>query len=477
MRIFLMLATLVFPLLLNPVPAASQEGPDDLEKKSRELRKEVTRIRGLGFKKEVNVGVYSKEDLLKFITAEFQKELGPEKAKRYEKSYAHFHLITADMNLYESLLVLFSESIAGFYHPKTKELKLVKPDEDSPEGGNMMGIDMEAITFVHELTHAAQDQNFDLVTVPMEEITNDDMIAGVKCLVEGEASVVGWKYGFDATFDRVIKIINDQYKSGNLPGKAGKLPRYLRETLTFSYGYGCDFVLAVLKGNDGDWDAITAMYEDLPSSSEQVLHPEKYWKDRDNPTLIDLPLLGKEWDLLTNNVHGEFVVRILLRELKSSRRLSRKASEGWDGDRYHIYEKEDRVSSAWYSTWDSEKDAIEFFQAYTPALRKKQPGETDETIEEDLAKYEWATGEGRSIYIERKGSDVLVINGSDELVGKAAWYWKNATKKELDHVERFKRGSWTCKGHPEVDHDINSYCPKCEARLIPRKKERERKDY
>ena len=221
----------------------------------------------------------------------------------------------------------------------------------------------------------------------------------------------------------------------------------------------------------------TAMYEDLPSSSEQVLHPEKYWKDRDNPTLIDLPLLGKEWDLLTNNVHGEFVVRILLRELKSSRRLSRKASEGWDGDRYHIYEKEDRVSSAWYSTWDSEKDAIEFFQAYTPALRKKQPGETDETIEEDLAKYEWATGEGRSIYIERKGSDVLVINGSDELVGKAAWYWKNATKKELDHVERFKRGSWTCKGHPEVDHDINSYCPKCEARLIPRKKERERKDY
>ncbi len=475
MRISFMGLSLVISLLLGSSPLASQEGQDDLKKKSQKLKKEVTRLRGIGFKDPVNVGVYSKEELLKFISGEFEKELPPEKAKRYEKAYAHFHLIPDDMDLYESLIVLFTESIAGFYHPKTKELKLVRPDEDSPEGGNMMGIDMEAITFVHELTHAAQDQNFDLVTVPMEEITNDDMVAAVKCLVEGEASIVGWKYGFDATFDRVIKLINNQYKSGALPGKAGKLPRYLRETLTFSYGYGCDFVLAVLKGNDDNWDAITAMYKDLPSSSEQVLHPEKYWKDRDNPMVIDLPKLGKDWDLLTNNVHGEFVIRIILREWKNSRRTSRKASEGWDGDRYHIYEKDDQVSSVWYSTWDSENDAEEFFNACIKGLEKMQPRDEESTPEEGRTKDTWTTGKGRSVYVERKGADVLVLNGADELVGKAGWYWESAKKKELDHVKRFERGSWTCKDHPEVDHDINSYCPECEARLIPKKKEKEKK--
>lgn len=480
MRMTLMGISLVCTLFMGSLPASTQEGPDELEKRSQKFQKEVTRLRGVGFKEKVNVGIYSKDQLLKFISTEFKKELPPEKAKRYEKAYQHFKLIPDDMDLFQSLIVLFAESIAGFYHPKTKELKLVRPEEGSPEGGNMMGIDQEAITFVHELTHAAQDQNFDLVTLPMEEITNDDMVSAVKCLVEGEASIVGWKYGFDATFDQVIKLINNQYKSGMLPGKAGKLPRYLRETLTFSYGYGCDFVLAVWKGNEENWDAITAMYDDLPSSTEQVLHPEKYWKDRDNPTVITLPKLDKEWDLLTNNVFGEFVVRIVLREVKASRRSSRKASEGWDGDRYHIYEKEGGVSSAWYTTWDTEEDAKEFFSAYLKGLEKTFPRDEESTTEPEEGSIDsWSIGKGRSIHIERKGSDVLILNGDNELVGKAQWYWDNAEKKELDHVKRFKKGSWTCKDHPEVDHDINSYCPECEARLIPKKKseKKDRKDY
>ena len=116
---------------------------------------------------------------------------------------------------------------------------------------------------------------------------------------------------------------------------------------------------------------------------------------------------------------------------------------------------------------------------YLKGLEKKNPREEETTTEEEKTKDSWVIGKDRSIYIERKGSDVLVLNGDDELVGKSQWYWDNATKQELDHVKRFEHGNWTCKDHPEVDHDINSYCPECESRLIPKKtvEKKERRDY
>lgn len=420
---------------------------DDLKKQAAEMKKVVTKVRGVEFKKDVTVGVYSKDELLKFIQGEFEREFPRPKAKKYEKAYAHFGLIPADMDLYDSLIVLFSDSIAGFYHPKTKELKLVASEATDEESKLM-----EKVTLIHELAHAAQDQNFDLVTVPMEEEYNDDMIAGIKALIEGEASAVGWMGGLEEAFDDMIKMINDSYKTGDLPGAAGKLPAYLRLTLTFSYGYGCDFVLAVKKAKGDDWSAITKMYEDLPSSTEQVLHPEKYWDKRDNPTIITLPALPDEWKLLANNVHGEFVVKILLRELKAGEaKECEKAAAGWDGDRFHVVERGGKVSSVWYSTWDSEGDAKEFEAAYRKALATKHKG--DET----------------AAMIERKGADVLVIDGEEDLQKHAPTIWEKTKKEELKKVERFKPGRWTCGKHPKVEKDLNTYCPECGERLTKQK--------
>lgn len=471
------LASGVALFLLCTMLAAQQD--DDMKKKTAKMKAEMTKIRGLEFKSEVTVGVYSKAELQKFITGEFERELPRAKAKKFEKVYAHFGLIPKDLDLYDSLIVLFSDSIAGFYHPKTKELRLVNPGEEEDDGSKAMGIDMQAITLVHELCHAAQDQNFDLVTVPMEEEYNDDMIAGVKCLIEGEASAVGWKYGFADTFDQVIKMINNSYKGGQLPGKANKLPNYLKLTLTFSYGYGCDFVLACLKGYEGDWTKISKMYEDLPSSTEQILHPEKYWKNRDNPTIVTLPQPAKEFELLTHNVHGEFPIQILLKELKAgSKRDIETAAAGWDGDRFYVYERNGKVSSVWYTVWDSEQDAIEFFEAYRKCLAVKYKGSNEKADGNNRVAVKSDEG---CVLMERKGSDVLVIDGEEDLQKHAEKVWTGAQKEELKKVERFKAGVWSCKDHPAVEKDVNAYCSECGQRLTvekPKKEEKKpKKDY
>ncbi len=250
-------------LLLSSAPGAPQDEKTDpqeeFRRKTEKYKKAVTSLRGLEFRKDVAVGVYSKKELMDFLKEELDREFPREKAERFQRAYAKFGLIPADMDLYDALMRLFGSSIAGFYHPKTKELRLIKAGEDKdPEAEAMkaLGMDPEAITLVHELTHAAQDQSFELCTLPLEDETNDDLILAIKSALEGDASLVGWKYVLKERFDAMIGIINAQFKSGQLPGEAASLPAYLRYSLTFPYGHGGDFVVRCIKGSpDGIKDA------------------------------------------------------------------------------------------------------------------------------------------------------------------------------------------------------------------------------
>jgi hypothetical protein len=507
----LLFALLAVAAFLAPgFPALTQDEKepkkDDYKEKTARHKEDVVRLRGLEFKSDVTVGAYSKQELLDFLKAEFEKDLPKDKAEKYQRGYAKFGLIPADLNIYEAYLELFGSSIAGFYHPKTKELRLIRPgDGKDPEEDALkaMGIDMERITLVHELTHAAQDQNFELSTLPIEDETNDDLVMALKSVIEGDASAVGWKYQFKDQFDMVIGGINQTYKTGMLPGNAGKLPAYLRQSLTFPYGHGTDFVVKYLKGTKGEFKDINKLFKDFPLSSEQILHPEKYYGEkRDNPILVTMPdltkLFGGPWKETFNNVHGEFATKLLLREFKSDKlRLAMidRASEGWGGDRYvvleggpapavenkfvctgcelwqdekgkcprcekklKLMEKYDRINTAyvWYTTWDTEKDAKEFYEAYCLALEKKYVLEGKEGERENLTGMSVQTGR---VQVELKGKDVLVFDGATQaMIDKSDAIWKDTKKSEITGIERLKK--FVCE-KDGVKEAFSGKCPKC----------------
>jgi hypothetical protein len=454
------------------IPALPQEEKepkkDDYKEKTARHKEDVVRLRGLEFTKEVTVGAYSKQELVDFLKAEFEKDLPKEKAERYQRGYAKFGLIPADLDIYEAYLELFGSSIAGFYHPKTKELRLIRPGEgkDAEEDAlKAMGIDMERITLVHELTHAAQDQNFELSTLPIEDETNDDLVLAIKSVIEGDASAVGWKYQFKDQFEMVIGGINQTYKTGMLPGKAGKLPAYLRQSLTFPYGFGTDFVVKYLKGTNGGLKDITKLFKDFPLSSEQILHPDKYYdkEKRDNPILVTLPDLEKLFGLKEsfNNVHGEFATKLLLKEFRSDKlRLGTidRAADGWGGDRYVVLEDDKKATMyAWYTTWDTEKDAEEFYDAYCLALQKKYDHQASkEGAREDKTTFVTTAG---VVYVELKGKDVLTLDGATPaMVEKVGEIWKGAKKAEITGVERLKK--FVCE-KDGVKEAFSGKCPKC----------------
>ncbi|MDQ3755458.1 MAG: hypothetical protein M3371_12110, partial [Acidobacteriota bacterium] len=162
-------------------------------------------------------------------------------------------------------------------------------------------------------------------------------------------------------------------------------------------------------------------YKDLPQSTEQILHPEKYFA-REAPLKVELPdiarALGNGWQRLDYDVNGEWSYYLLLDEFLKSPAASREAAAGWGGDRYAVYEnaKTGAVVVAQQSVWDTPDDAREFFDAYSrrTSLRyKTESHKFSEPAQGPNARRDWTTNEG-TVVIERRGSRVVILEGVPE---------------------------------------------------------------
>jgi len=426
-------------LLAIAAPASPQETPPKKPAepdRAGDLQKEMTALRGLKFTQKVVVGEYSRAELLAFIRKELEKELPKPEADKIRKALVHFGLIPADLDFYQTVIDLLGGSIAGFYHPKTKELRLIKPGEGE-EAEDAQTRDM---TLVHELCHAAQDQNFDLNTLPIELKTNDDVVLATQALVEGDATIVGLKWALKDRFDAVASLITASYKSGDLGEGVRKVPACLRKTLAFPYGYGSEFVLALLGRAKDDWSAVSKVFDDLPGSTEQILHPKKYFGEaRDYPQDVSIEglegIVAGGWKLTTHNVNGEFGTRLVLDEFKVEKSsMRRDAAEGWDGDRYFVFENAaGGLAGTWFTTWDSEDDAKEFQAIYTTLLAAKHEGAERTPADQKVT----FTKGGVTAVLERRGADVLIIDGfGPDVAGRLNKIWSAVKKTEVRKVER-----------------------------------------
>jgi len=208
---------------------------------------------------------------------------------------------------------------------------------------------------------------------------------------------------------------------GGSTEKIERAPRALRESLIFPYKQGTDFTSQVYKR--GGWPLVSAAYKDLPQSTEQILHPEKYFA-REAPVKVDLPelsgLLGKGWTRLDTDVNGEWSYFQILDEFLRSERESQQAAAGWGGDRFALYEKRatGQVLLAQLTVWDTEADAAEFFDAYVKRTGRRYTdaiADTRASVPTQTRRV-WrttTTGEGL-IVMEREGARVAILEGVPE---------------------------------------------------------------
>jgi hypothetical protein len=230
------------------------------------------------------------------------------------------------------------------------------------------------MTLVHELTHALQDQNFDLHRFGERGMLSDAGAAEL-ALVEGDATLTMFDFDVHASIamlpglDSVLDMIMQDPKAvieeaPDLPGSRELIaaPAWVRDTLLFSYFQGAAFCTEVRR-QGGQKLLDYAFTADPPRSTEQILHPGKWYNRRDDPVLLHLPDLGRElpgYRKVAEGGMGELSIRILLREgLEDAKRAS-SAAAGWGGDRFAVYEKGGARLLVWVSDWDSQPEANEF---------------------------------------------------------------------------------------------------------------------
>ena len=391
--------------------AASIAKPDTAALSStEEILKVVSRLRELDIKQSVKSSFKTKDEIELSVIRDLDENTPAAEFEATQKTLTKLGLVSKEFRLRDYVVKLLREQVAGFYEPKTKEFYLAA----------WLPVSEQKRVIAHELVHALQDQHFDLRRFEKWPKGDSDAELAAHALVEGEATLVMIEYDFEqqgAKLD-LSKIaaltdgLTDQDSDAdtkNYPVLAGA-PKVLKENLQFPYLYGAGFVGAVLKSRS--WKGLDSTYLSLPSSTEQIMHPERFL-NRDDPVRIEIPdlaaALGPDWKKTDSDVNGEFGYLVALAEFLP-KRAAKMAAAGWGGDRYALYEIKDAgaLVLAQFTTWDTDGDAKEFFDAYSERTEKRYKlARTMESIPERRI---YESGEGLAS-IELRGKDVVIIEG------------------------------------------------------------------
>jgi hypothetical protein len=338
---------------------------------------------GLKFKTPPKVETRSKAQVREFVTRQITDSVAAKEMAGMSAAYKRLGMIPDSLNMQKFLIDLLEEQIVGYYDPKTKVLYVVS---DAPR-------EAVGITITHELVHALQDQYISLDSTQKIQGQNDRQSAA-QAVFEGQAvyeQVAAMLGGTNVAtnlpggWERVREMIRDNQSSMPVFARA---PTVIQETLIFPYLSGAEFVRNYKERNPGK-----SLYQDMPVSTEQILHPSAFFGTRDIPTAVTLPPLRGAIPAYSNTL-GEFETRLFLFTHLKDQNDAVAGAAGWDGDRYVLFNTSGGQGIAWATVWDTQADASEFFDLVGKVVTKRYKATTSSPAGSTVRNY---SGAGRSI--------------------------------------------------------------------------------
>ena len=348
------------PRTASPAPTASDNVPDQAVLAAfEEIEAQVLELRGL---EAADIGppeVISPAQLEDEFAADFAENYPASEREADNVTLQALGLLEPDDDIVELQLEMLSGGVSGFYDDVKKRLVVVTD----------AGLTGEArVTYAHEYAHALQDENFGIGTLGLEgwEFVSsqveggDDGAMARLALVEGDAQLTAILWAQEHL------DLDDLLDLGGEPPDVSQFPDWLLETQLFSYTAGVDFVAAIYQ--QGGFDAVNAAFADPPDSSEQILHPEKYF-DREAPVEVEVTdiaeSLGAGWEQIESTRMGQATLQFTLDALGADPDGAVQASEGWGGDALVVASGPDEsFALAWRFVFDTSTDAQEFLVAY-----------------------------------------------------------------------------------------------------------------
>lgn len=408
---------LPFDLDGTPTIFAGMPIPDEVARVMDRIELEVMEYRGLQPTGPVTRVLMTPAQLHQRVVEDFFGDYTEEEARLDAIILSAFGLLERDYDLYTMYIDLYSDGIAGFYDPETQEMVII-------QGDAFQGI--ERLTYAHEYTHVLQDQTYDLrngLNWNDEACQIDsERCAAIQALIEGDASLseITWLLEY-ATLEEYQQIFDSLDDIDMSTFEAA--PAFIQEDFTFPYTHGYEFVNYLFDG--GDWSAVDGAYGNLPTSTEQILHPERY--PNDNPIPVPVPSLDAvfsgDWELVDSGVMGEWYTYLILGHGEdASARLgdfvAGEAAEGWGGDAYAVYydETSGHLAMAMDMVWDSPAEAEEFIDAFEIFTSQRYTSPTSLQGGQII----WDTAEGYTAlhFLGDRATWILAPNAE---IGEAMW--------------------------------------------------------
>jgi len=283
--------------------------------------------------------------------------------------------------------------IAGFYDPDDGKMYVVGTKHTTSYVNYVLS---------HELTHALQDQNFDLNDyIDMGEY---DVELARLCAVEGDAVMTMdmWAEKNLKDYEEIIigfEALAQLVSSMDFDGSY--YSEILSDITYFPYLEGNQFVEYVY--DQGGWDAVNALFTSKPPlSTEQIMHPHKY-ETYEAPLNVSFDAPPANYTLEFTTVVGEKLLYEFLYYYSGYFYFSGGLASGWGGDRFYYYEDGDDFLSVLTTRWDSELDNKRFNDDLT-------------YIYDDIgAMYDDLYSiRGNYLYVDSSGDSTTIYYGSSE---------------------------------------------------------------
>ena len=389
---------LVLLILLVVVPLLA-------ESSISRLGQEAGKLRGLSYR-SIPSQVVSQQEASAYVLRLLKKELAGKDVDVREALLKELRLMPQAADSRQIYRKIYSSQVRGLYDPAKKRYIVVRGGKSaSPTEalGASLGLNITDLYTVHELGHAIQDQHFNLTKISKKVAGRFDASFAALSLIEGDASVLMMDHalqGLGISPESVGGLSGGQnlgmdpgMLTGSDPALAGA-PAFFRESITGPYIYGTSFVQALKK--KGGWARVNQAFRRLPTTSEQIFHPEKFVSRTERPrkvTFKELPSTIGGFKMFGEDRAGEFTVRILEQELTG---MAGSAASGWGGDRFRVYQKGKQRFVLWRTVWDRPVDAREFAALARKALSRGR---------QSVGKDRWEE-KGKLYLLESKGNKV-----------------------------------------------------------------------
>ncbi|CAB4861101.1 unannotated protein [freshwater metagenome] len=279
----------------------------------------VERERGHTFATAVTVQLLADVDFEAVILQDFADDLFVRSLLAQAELLTVLELIPSGTDYVGIVRARMGEGIIGMYVPANGEL-YVRGTTMTP---------YVTSTVVHELTHALDDQRFELDSKAIADGDADRSFA-LSALAEGSAQMVEQAYLDALTVDDMAQLIGEQRDYGrqmHFPAA----PISVNELMQDQYSLGLTFVDGLV--HRGGLAALDAAFRDPPESTEQVLHPDKF-SARDPIVSVAVP--PSDGTVQASGTMGEqTLIELLNAELAPA--TARAAAAGWGGDRYVLF--------------------------------------------------------------------------------------------------------------------------------------------